>query len=562
MTETKVDGKQLALMFQEGAAVLGKNVKKVDALNVFPVPDGDTGTNMNLTITSGVKEVHASDQSHAGQVAKSFSKGLLMGARGNSGVILSQLFRGFSKAVEKKQELTVADLEEALEEGVKTAYKAVMKPVEGTILTVAKEAATQNAVSNDEAPVEWMRSVLHNAEASLKKTPDLLPVLKEVGVVDSGGQGLVYIYEGMLQALLGKTTKQEEESSAPSLDDLVKVEHHQNAQSRLSTEDIEYGYCTEIMVKFDKEKLLHNVYDENAFKSELERLGDSLLVVSDEDLIKVHIHAEYPGEVLSKAQTYGSLIHVKIDNMREQHQALTETESNEPQPNPKSSSQNDKNPASYGFVTVSTGDGVEALFQGLGANQVVAGGQTMNPSTEDIVNAINNVHANHIFVLPNNGNIVMAAEQAAKVSGNHVYVIPTKSVPQGLSAMFAFEEERSPEENEDAMDEARKQVKTGQVTYAVRDTMMEGLEIKKGDYMGLAEKDIVASGPTMEKVTMELLANLIDDDDEIVTLIRGEDVDKSMESAVSTYMEEAFPDIELETHEGGQPLYSYIIAVE
>ncbi|RSL31414.1 DAK2 domain-containing protein [Salibacterium salarium] len=548
-------------MFKEGASALSNNVKQVDALNVFPVPDGDTGTNMHLTISSGVEEVKTSNQNHAGEVAKSFSKGLLMGARGNSGVILSQLFRGFSKAVEKKKELTVLDLNEAVEQGVNTAYKAVMKPVEGTILTVAKDAVFQEKTSTEDSPVDWMRSILQHAEFSLQKTPDLLPVLKEVGVVDSGGQGLVYIYKGMLEALLGKTSTQKEESTAPSLEDMVKIEHHQNAQSHLSTDDIKYGYCTEVMVKFEEEKLLANSYDENAFKNELNQLGDSLLVVSDEDLMKIHIHAEYPGEVLTKAQAFGSLIHVKVDNMREQHQALAEPR-HDVQQNPNGNVSTEKAPAPYGFVTVSVGDGVEALFRGLGANQVVAGGQTMNPSTEDIVNAINNVNADNIFVLPNNGNVVMAAEQAAEVIGSHIHVIPTKTVPQGLSAMFVFDENSTPLENKDEMEKATKQVKTGQVTYAVRDTMMDGLEIKKGDYMGLAEKEIVASGPTMEKVTMELLSYLVDDDDEIVTLIRGEDVNESAESAISSYMEEAFPNIEIETHEGGQPLYSYIIAVE
>ncbi|WP_026701021.1 DAK2 domain-containing protein [Salibacterium aidingense] len=561
MTDRKVDGDQLARMFQQGAAVLSKNVKKVDALNVFPVPDGDTGTNMNLTITSGVKEVETADKNHAGKVAKAFSKGLLMGARGNSGVILSQLFRGFSKALEKKEILTSSDLDEALREGVNTAYKAVMKPVEGTILTVAKEAAgsAEKQEGIDQNPVEWMKTVLKNAEQSLEKTPDLLPVLKEVGVVDSGGQGLVYIYEGMLQALLGKVSDKEE-TEVPSLENLVKVEHHQNAQSHLSTEDIEYGYCTEVMVQFEQEKTARHPFDENAFKQELSHWGDSLLVVSDEDLIKIHIHAEYPGEVLSKAQKYGSLIHVKIENMREQHQALLTEQPEEKRQEEVKEAQ--KTPSAYGFVTVSAGAGIEALFKGLGADEVVAGGQTMNPSTEDILNAVKSVQADTIFILPNNGNIVMAAEQAAEVSGEHVRVIPTKSIPQGLSAMFAFNEEVSPEENEEAMKLARKQVKTGQVTYAVRDTMMGSLEIKKGDFMGLAEKDIVSSGAEKENVTMDLLKKLVDKDTEIVTLIRGEDGSESVDAAVTAYLEEAFPEVEIEIHEGGQPLYSYIIAVE
>ncbi|WP_275899556.1 DAK2 domain-containing protein [Bacillus piscicola] len=560
-------------MLMEGASLLGKNVKKVDALNVFPVPDGDTGTNMNLTMTSGIEEINTQPQEHAGTVAKYFSRGLLMGARGNSGVILSQLFRGFAKAVEKEKELTTYHLKKALEEGVSTAYKAVMKPVEGTILTVAKEAA-QGAKKSSHAvpPEEWMAEVVAKAEQALKKTPDLLPVLKEVGVVDSGGQGLVYIYQGMLQALEGKFTEQNEQEASPSLEDLVKVEHHQNAHAQLSTEDIEFGYCTEVMVKFEEEKLRTHTFEESSFREELAKLGDSLLVVSDDDLLKVHIHAEYPGEVLSKAQAYGSLTHVKIENMREQHQALIRNESSESQgyttykPMEDGSSDEEDKDASptqeYGFVTVSMGKGIEELFKGLNADEVIAGGQTMNPSTEDIVKAIAKVHARHIFVLPNNGNIVMAAEQAAQVSGYHVHIIPTTSVPQGLSALFAFNETAGLDENEQAMNEARKQVKTGQLTYAVRDTVIEGLEIKEGDYMGIAEKEIVTSGTDLQKTAEGLLEKLIDEQTEIVTLLRGEEADEDTEHTIITFIETHYEDVEVEVHEGGQPLYPFIISVE
>ncbi|MGY4689782.1 DAK2 domain-containing protein [Salibacterium sp. K-3] len=561
MTDRNVNGEQLASMFRKGAAVLASNVKKVDALNVFPVPDGDTGTNMNLTITSGVREVDQKAQNHAGNVAKAFSKGLLMGARGNSGVILSQLFRGFSRSVEKKETLTADDLKEALREGVGTAYKAVMKPVEGTILTVAKDAAEADTDSTGSiTPAEWMESVFHSAEASLQTTPDLLPVLKEVGVVDSGGQGLLHIYEGMLQSLLGKTSRHDTQAS-PSMDELVKVEHHQNAQSHLSTDEIEYGYCTELMVRLDKEKAPAGSFDENAFKHEMARWGDSLLVVSDDDIVKVHIHAEYPGEVLSKAQRHGSLIHVKIDNMREQHEALTGPEETGPQ-SEKREDAPDSPPSPYGFVTIAAGKGVEDLFRGLGVQEVVAGGQTMNPSTEDIVNAVKKVDADTIFILPNNGNIVMSAEQAANVCGGRVYVISSKTVPQGLSAMFAFSEEESPEGNKEMMEQACSEVRSGQVTYAVRETKMGGLEINKGDFMGIAEKEIAAAGPELETVTLDLLNTLLHEEAEIVTLIRGEDGKETVDAAVCSYMEENYPDVELEIHDGGQPLYSYILAVE
>ncbi|SDG96570.1 hypothetical protein SAMN05192534_101171 [Alteribacillus persepolensis] len=565
-----VEGKKLASMFEQGAAILAKNVKTVDALNVFPVPDGDTGTNMNLTIQSGIKEVQSAADNHAGKVAKSFSKGLLMGARGNSGVILSQLFRGFAKAVEKKETLSVRDLEQALEEGVTTAYKAVMKPVEGTILTVAKDAA-ENDQSEHSSAAAWMSSVVKKAEASLEKTPELLPVLKEVGVVDSGGQGLVYIYHGMLEVLEGNISKEKAQSQpAPSLDDLVKVEHHQNAQSHISTEDIEFGYCTEVMVSFDEDKLKQHHFDETTFRNELAKFGDSLLVVSDEDLVKIHIHAEYPGDVLTTSQKYGSLVHVKIDNMREQHRALQQEEqtsaSHEEQTSASHEEQHEapapNDEAQYGFVTVSMGEGIKALFKGLGANEVIAGGQTMNPSTEDIMNAIKKVNAEHIFVLPNNGNIVMAAEQAADVSDKHVEVIPTKSVPEGLSAMIAFHDQAGFEENKQAMQAARQEVKTGQVTYAVRDTSIDGMDIAKGDYMGIWDKDIVASGKNVEEVTTQLLENMVDETTEIVTLIRGENGQTSTDNVIVNYVEKNFEDVEVEVHEGGQPLYSYIIAVE
>nr|WP_091657909.1 DAK2 domain-containing protein [Alteribacillus iranensis] len=555
-------------MFTEGAALLDKHAKKVDALNVFPVPDGDTGTNMNLTISSGVKEVQAHLSDHAGEVAKHFSKGLLMGARGNSGVILSQLFRGFAKAVEKEKELNTKVLKKALEEGVNTAYKAVMKPVEGTILTVAKDASQwSKKIPDDTSPADWLSKVVSNAKVSLEKTPQLLPVLKEVGVVDSGGQGLVYIYEGMLHALEGRNTHQNEESALPDLEDLVKVEHHQISHAPLAPEDITFGYCTEVMVKFDHEKANH-LFDENVFREELSEHGDSLLVVSDDDLIKIHIHAEYPGNVLSKAQKYGSLIHVKVDNMREQHEALhreqneAEVSTTPLQEETDRNSEREEVRADFGFVTVSMGKGIEELFKSLGASEVIEGGQTMNPSTEDIIHSIEKVNARHIFVLPNNGNIIMAAEQAAEVSGSHVYIVPTSSVPQGISALFAFDETGSAEDNLQAMKEAKEQVKTGQLTYAVRDTSIDGIEIKEGDYMGIAEKEIVASGQDITDVAKTLLQKLIDEETEIVTLIRGEEGNEETEQFMVTFIESIDDEVEVEVHQGGQPLYPFIISVE
>lgn len=559
MAIKQLEGNMLAHMFVEGASNLSRHVKVVDSLNVFPVPDGDTGTNMNLSITSGVKEVKQNPQQEASKVAAAFAKGLLMGARGNSGVILSQLFRGFSKHVEGKALITSIDFANALDSGVETAYKAVMKPVEGTILTVAKEAAKhaiKTAKKHDDL-IYVMDETLKEAKASLKRTPDLLPILKEVGVVDSGGQGLVYIYEGFFAVLKGEELP-DDLSEQPSMEDLVKVEHH-NAQSYMATEDIEFGFCTEVMVRFQEEKTAKSRFDETEFRHELSALGDSLLVVSDEDLLKVHIHAEQPGEVLTKAQRFGELINIKIENMREQHtHLLDETKAvygQETEPVVKEKSE-------FGIVTVSMGEGIAKLFKGLGAGVVIAGGQTMNPSTEDIVKAIEEVHAENVIVLPNNGNIVMAAEQAAKVVGEKVVVVPSKTIPQGLAALLAFNPTQGLNNNADIMKEAMTAVKSGQVTFAVRDTTIDGMAIKKDDFMGIAEGKIVRSGGDILAVTKDLLSHMVDDESEIVTLLSGEDVPDEQTAQLIDFLEQEHPDVEVDVHKGNQPLYSYIISVE
>ncbi|MET3505084.1 DAK2 domain-containing protein [Halalkalibacter oceani] len=558
MAITQLEGKMLAQMFIEGASNLSRHVKVVDSLNVFPVPDGDTGTNMNLSITSGVKEVKQHVQEDASKVAAAFAKGLLMGARGNSGVILSQLFRGFSKQIEGKKQITAIDFAKALENGVETAYKAVMKPVEGTILTVAKDAARQakKVAHKDSTLVEVASETVKEAKASLQRTPDLLPVLKEVGVVDSGGQGLVYIYEGFLAVLTGEKLS-DEIIEAPSMEDLVKVEHH-HAQSHIATEDIEFGFCTEVMVRFDEEKLSGSPFDEGAFRQELSMLGDSLLVVSDENLLKVHIHAEQPREVVTKAQRFGELINIKIENMREQHtHLLDETKAvygTEPEPQREKSE--------FGIVTVSMGEGVAKLFKGLGAGVVISGGQTMNPSTEDIVKAIEEVHAENVIILPNNGNIVMAAEQAAEVATVNAVVVASKTVPQGLSALLAFNPAQGLKENAANMEEAMSVVTSGQVTFAVRDTAIDGVTIKKDDFMGIIEKKIVSSGADMLDVTKELLTKMITDESEIVTLLQGEDATSAQTEELVAYLEELYPELEVDAHVGDQPLYSYIVSVE
>ncbi|MED3624266.1 DAK2 domain-containing protein [Bacillus thermocopriae] len=560
MSITALDGKRFAEMVIQGANHLAANAKMVDALNVFPVPDGDTGTNMNLSMTSGAKEVKKNVQEHIGKVGVSLSKGLLMGARGNSGVILSQLFRGFSKSIESKGKVDAKEFAAALEAGVETAYKAVMKPVEGTILTVAKDAAKRGVqVANQTNDIVLvMEEVLKEAKASLNRTPELLPVLKEVGVVDSGGQGLVCVYEGFLAELKGEKLP-DSPDTLPSMDELVSAEHHKSAQSHMNTEDIVFGYCTEFMVKFEEDKLKKYPFNEKEFRNDLSQFGDSLLVISDDDVVKVHIHSEQPGEVLTYGQRYGSLINIKIENMRQQHTNIVgETKTPLVTDHSRTSSEKQE----YGIVTVSMGSGIAELFKSIGAHEVIEGGQTMNPSTEDIVNAIKKVNAKKVFILPNNKNIIMAAEQAAEVSEDEVYVIPSKSVPQGLSALLAFNPSTDVQSNEAAMRDALSHVKTGQVTFAVRDTQIDGLEIEKDDFMGIAEGKIVVKNKDKGKVAEELLTKLLDEESEILTILYGEDVSWEEVTKLTEFVEEKYADVEIEVHSGNQPIYSYIFSIE
>lgn len=552
-----LDGKRFAEMVAVGANHLSTNAKYVDALNVFPVPDGDTGTNMNLSMTSGAKEVRNNVQDHIGRVGLALSKGLLMGARGNSGVILSQLFRGFSKYIEQKSEINASEFAQAFEAGVQTAYKAVMKPVEGTILTVAKDAAKRavEAAEKSDDIVKIMEAVVKEAKASLKRTPDLLPVLKEVGVVDSGGQGLVFVYEGFLANLKGEQLP-DNPSDLPNMEELVSAEHHMSVQGHINTEDIEFGYCTEFMVKFEPEKLSHNPFSEENFRQDLSEYGDSLLVIADENVVKVHIHSEQPGTVLSYGQKYGSLINMKIENMREQHTNIVGEQHRTEVP-PKR-----KEKLEYGIVTVSMGSGIAELFRSIGAHAVIEGGQTMNPSTEDIVKAIKEIHAEKIIILPNNKNIIMAAEQAAEVSEEDVIVVPSKTVPQGLAALLAFNPTADLEANKDGMSEALAHVKTGQITYAVRDTNIDGIEIAKDDYMGIADGKIILKDKDRAKAAIELLKNMLDEDSEILTVLKGEDATEEDVQVVTDFVAQQFENVEIEVHDGKQPLYAFIFSIE
>ena len=559
MTITVLEGKRFAEMVIQGANHLSSNANYVDALNVFPVPDGDTGTNMNLSMTSGAKEVQNNIQLHIGKVGVSLSKGLLMGARGNSGVILSQLFRGFSKSIEQKDSITAQEFANALQFGVETAYKAVMKPVEGTILTVAKDAAkkaVQSAENNTDITVV-MADVVKEAKASLNRTPDLLPVLKEVGVVDSGGQGLVFVYEGFLSVLTGEALPETTQQTV-TMNDLVNAEHHKNVHGFMNTEDIEFGYCTEFMVRLEEDKLGGKPFSEEQFRQDLSQYGDSLLVIADDEVVKIHIHSNQPGEVLTFGQNYGNLIKMKIENMREQHSSLIEgSKESFDAPIPATEEQKE-----YGIVTVSMGSGIADMFRSIGAHSVIEGGQTMNPSTEDIVNAVNKVNAKKVFILPNNKNIIMAAEQAAQVLDAEVAVIPSKTVPQGMSALLAFNPSGDLETNKKGMIAALEHVKTGQITYAVRDTSIDGLQIETGDFMGIADGKIVAKSKEKVQSAKELLGKMIDEDTEILTIIKGEEALEEELEAIVSFVEENYEDVEVEVHDGKQPLYSFIFSVE
>lgn len=560
MSVTEISASQFQEMVQSGANRLQKNAEYVNSLNVFPVPDGDTGTNMNLSITSGAKAVVDSTSEKVGELAALLSKGLLMGARGNSGVILSQLFRGFSKQIPDVTVLTATDLAAAFTHGVETAYKAVMKPVEGTILTVAREAAKageKKAKSTDDV-IEVMTAVVKGGKRALAKTPDLLPVLKEVGVVDSGGQGLLFVYEGFLTALNGEYQADEVYEPSPAqMDDMVNAEHHRSVQGQLATEDIHYGYCTEIMVKIGEGPTVDSTFDYEEFRNYLDGLGDSLLVVNDDEIIKVHVHTENPGEVMNYGQKFGSLVKVKVDNMRLQHETILEHDQA-----PSAPVAQTKPRVPYGIVAIAAGKGVQELFESLGANYVISGGQTMNPSTEDIVKAINEVNADKVIILPNNKNIFMAADQAAEVAELPVAVVPSKTVSQGLTAMLSFNEQATLEENKETMTDVLSSVVSGQVTHAIRDTMIDGVKITEGDFLGMIDGKIVISNPEILATSLATLEQMINEDTEIVTILTGEDGSAEQAQAFAAQLSDKYPELEIEIHQGDQPVYPYLFSAE
>lgn len=544
-------------MVQAAATRLGKQAEYVNSLNVFPVPDGDTGTNMGMTMDNGAKEVSDKPASTVGEVGQILSKGLLMGARGNSGVITSQLFRGFGQNIKNKEELTGKDLAQALQAGVEVAYKAVMKPVEGTILTVSRGAATAaiKKSENTDDTVEVMQAALDGAKAALAKTPDLLPVLREVGVVDSGGQGLVFIYEGFLSALTGDYIISEDFQATPAnMTEMINAEHHKSVSSHVATEDITFGYCTEIMVALKQGPTYVKDFNYENFRNYLNNLGDSLLVVNDDEIVKVHVHTEDPGLVMQEGLKYGALVKVKVDNMRNQHDAQVQKEN--------TTADLPREAKKFGIIAVVAGEGLAKIFKSQGVDYIISGGQTMNPSTEDIVKAIESVKAESIIILPNNKNIFMAAQSAADVVDVPAAVVETRTIPQGLTSLLAFNAANSLEDNLVAMTESLTDVVSGSVTRAVRDTTIDGLDIHKDDILGMVNGKILVSNPDMDQALHQLFKKMIAEDSEIVTIYVGEEGSQEQAQKLAEDFENQHEEIEVEIHQGDQPVYPYLMSVE
>ncbi|MGO4530828.1 DAK2 domain-containing protein [Paenibacillus sp. 2TAF8] len=598
MSIRSLNGTDFTAMVIAGAEQLGQHAEHVNSLNVFPVPDGDTGTNMNLTMTAGVAEIKRKSSASIGEAAGILSKGLLMGARGNSGVILSQLFRGFSRSAAPFEELNTIQFAAALQNGVDAAYKAVVKPVEGTILTVAKEAAKHASYyarrTND--ITELMNEVLLKAKEALAMTPELLPVLKQVGVVDSGGQGLVYIYEGFMEVLLktdggSRASLQKDSVSsataqvktpatepvAPKMTPVIAPEMPLSAQARLDTDDIEFLYDMEFFINRELGDNAGTAFDEELFRKALSKNGDSIIIIADDEVIKVHVHSKTPGDVLNLALKYGEITQIHILNMREQHRDLLSAGMDiaaSPDlfadiPQEKTSALEEAvlpahEMAPYGFIAVSSGDGIAEIFKSLGVDVVMSGGQTMNPSTEDFVKAVRSIAADQIFILPNNSNIVLAAEQARELleDERRITVIPSKTIPQGMAAAFAFQEDESAETNREQMMEAISRVQSGQVTHAVRDTQYDELDIKAGNYIGIYNSKIVATDESMLHACEGLLGQMMESGDEVVTVLEGEEADAEITSSLVAWLEEQYPDAEVEVHQGGQPVYYYLFSVE
>ena len=561
-----IDAGKLKNAFLAGAKGLEAKKDWINELNVFPVPDGDTGTNMTLTIMAAAREVAELENPTMDQLAKAISSGSLRGARGNSGVILSQLLRGFTKEIKSVTEIDTTTLANAMVRGTETAYKAVMKPKEGTILTVAKgmsDKALEMASQTDDIE-EFAREVIAYGDHVLEQTPEMLPVLKQAGVVDSGGQGLMQVVKGAFDGLTGRMTDVSL-GGAPAQKGPEALKSRTAALTDIDTADIKFGYCTEFIINLDKE---YSDQDEIQLKSYLESIGDSLVVVSDDEIVKVHVHTDHPGLAFEKALTYGSLSRMKVDNMREEHQERIIKDSErlareQAARKDEDAGQPSKERRTYGFIAVSSGDGLSEIFKGIGADYLIEGGQTMNPSTEDMLNAINKVNADNIFILPNNKNIIMAAQQARDLTEDkNIIVIPSKTVPQGITALVNFMPDLSAEENLAAMTEEMDNVKTAQITYAVRTTNIDGMEIEEGDIMAIGDHGMLAAGKSVDRVALDALKCMLDDDCELVTVYYGSDVGENAAKALVSQAEQMYPDKEIELQYGGQPIYYYMISAE
>jgi len=562
---TEITNLEFGKMVQAASQKLNQNADFINSLNVFPVPDGDTGTNMSLSLASGAKYERDADGTAVGVLATALAKGLLMGARGNSGVILSQIFRGFSKKLADKQTLTAQDLADGFAAGAETAYKAVMKPTEGTILTVVREGAQAglNTAKSSDDVLAVMDAIYEAAKAALATTPDLLPVLKQVGVVDSGGQGLTFVLEAFNDSLNGRVAEDGEyKPDDAEMDEMIDAAHHQSVQGKLDPNSIKYGYCTEIMVRIGRGKQVDHDFDYDEFYKYLADLGDSLLVVNDDEIVKVHVHTEHPGKVIAWGQEFGDLAKVKVDNMRMQQETIMEHDEEAAADAGVATATADEAPADTAIIAIAAGDGLATLFKSLGVTHVVNGGQTMNPSTQDIVDAINQSQAKRAIVLPNNKNIFLAAEQAAKVADIPSVIVHSKTVSQGMTAMLGYNPDAELEDNQASMEENLSAVKSGQVTHAIRDTQLDGFDIKEGNFMGIVDGTIKVTDADLLQTAVATVKAMLDDDSEIITIIYGADTTADVAEQLQQAVEALDDDLETEVHEGDQPVYPFLISVE
>ena len=565
MAVTEITNLEFGKMVQAAADKLNKNAEFINSLNVFPVPDGDTGTNMASSMASGAKYERAENSTAVGDLSAALAKGLLMGARGNSGVILSQIFRGFAKATAGKDKLSAQDFVDAYANGAKTAYKAVMKPTEGTILTVVRESAQEglNQIKDTDDLTAIMHAIYESSEAALKTTPDLLPVLKEVGVVDSGGQGLVFVLQAFDEALSGRVDKSEDyKPDTAEVDEMVNAMDHQSVQGKLDPKDIKYTYCTQMLVRLGKGKEVTKQFDYDTFYNHLAKMGDSLLVLNDDQVVRVHVHTEHPGEVLTWGQQFGDLQTIEIHNMVWQQEEIMEHDDEEAAQTPVEKAKEAAPAPETAVIAVASGDGIAKLLKSLGVTHIISGGQTMNPSTQDITDAINQSGAKQALVLPDNGNIFMTADQAAEVADIPTKVVHTKTIAQAMSAMLEYNAEASLEDNQANMEENMTTVASGEVTHAIRDTKIDGRQIQKDDYLGIVDGKIVEATPDLQETAIKMVKQMLDEDSEVVTILVGADGDTETAEAIKAAILDVDDELDVQIYDGGQPVYPYLISVE